>query len=63
MKIERDLVRRGKREKAKGVIMLLKGSFEFDRDVESIAVNRWAHGYAYRGSALSSYIHVVIDQA
>jgi spermidine dehydrogenase len=32
--------------------MLPKGSFEFDRDVESITVNRWAHGYAYGGSAL-----------
>jgi len=71
--------------------MLPKGLFEFDRDVESITVNRWAHGYIYRGSALfdpdmpemarigrqpfgriaianidsalSSYIHVAIDQA
>jgi len=71
--------------------MLPKGSFEFERDVESITVNRWAHGYAYNGSALydpdmyemarkgrkpfgritianidsalSSYIHVAIDQA
>jgi len=32
--------------------MLPMGSFEFDRDVESITVNRWAHGYAYTGSAL-----------
>jgi spermidine dehydrogenase len=32
--------------------MLPKGLFEFDRDVESITVNRWAHGYAYYGSAL-----------
>ena len=32
--------------------MLPKGLFEFDRDVESITVNRWAHGYAYGGSAL-----------
>ena len=32
--------------------MLAKGSFEFDRDVGSITVNRWAHGYAYAGSAL-----------
>jgi spermidine dehydrogenase len=32
--------------------MLPKGLFEFDRDVESITVNRWAHGYGYRGSAL-----------
>ena len=29
--------------------MLPQGSFEFDRDVESISVNRWAHGYAYGG--------------
>ena len=27
--------------------MLPKGLFEFDRDVESITVNRWAHGYSY----------------
>jgi len=32
--------------------MLPKGLFEFERDVESITVNRWAHGYAYGGSAL-----------
>ena len=32
--------------------MLPKGSFEFDRDVESITVNRWAHGYVYTGSRL-----------
>jgi spermidine dehydrogenase len=32
--------------------MLPKDLFEFDRDVESITVNRWAHGYAYGGSAL-----------
>jgi len=32
--------------------MLPQGTFEFDRDVESITVNRWAHGYAYWGSAL-----------
>ena len=32
--------------------MLSKGLFEFDRDVESITVNRWAHGYAYGGSKL-----------
>ncbi len=71
--------------------MLPKESFEFDRDVESITVNRWSHGYGYRGSALfdpdmhemarkgrqpfgritianadsalSSYVHVAIDQA
>ena len=29
--------------------MLPQGSFEFDRDVESISVNRWAHGYSYGG--------------
>ena len=32
--------------------MLPKGSFEFDRDVASITVNRWSHGYGYRGTAL-----------
>ena len=32
--------------------MLPKSSFKFDRDVESITVNRWSHGYAYSGSAL-----------
>ncbi len=32
--------------------MLPEGLFDFDRDVESITVNRWAHGYAYSGSAL-----------
>ncbi len=32
--------------------MLPKGLFEFDRDVESITVNRWAHGYVYSGSRL-----------
>ena len=32
--------------------MLPKGSFDFDRDVESITVNRWSHGYGYRGTAL-----------
>ncbi|MHC4285495.1 MAG: hypothetical protein ACYSWZ_21365, partial [Planctomycetota bacterium] len=32
--------------------MLPKGLFEFDRDVESITVNRWSHGYGYRGTAL-----------
>jgi spermidine dehydrogenase len=29
--------------------MLPKGTFAFDRDVESIAVNRWAHGYTNSG--------------
>ena len=29
--------------------MLPKGTFEFDRDVESITVNRWAHGYTTSG--------------
>lgn len=32
--------------------MFPKKSFDFDRDVESIMVNRWAHGYAYGGSQL-----------
>ncbi|MBT7753331.1 MAG: hypothetical protein HN733_02605 [Gammaproteobacteria bacterium] len=27
--------------------MLPKGIFYFHRDVESISVNRWAHGYSY----------------
>ena len=30
--------------------MLPSGSFDFDRDVESITVNRWAHGYTSPGS-------------
>ncbi len=32
--------------------MLPRSQFRFDRDVESITVNRWAHGYAYGGSKL-----------
>ncbi len=32
--------------------MLPRGSFDFDRDVESVTVNRWSHGYGYRGTAL-----------
>ena len=36
--------------------MLPKGSFEFDRDVESISVNRWAHGYANGGPGDSTRI-------
>jgi spermidine dehydrogenase len=32
--------------------MLPKDSFDFDSDVESITVNRWAHGYAHGGSVL-----------
>lgn len=32
--------------------MLPSSLFEFDRDVESITVNRWAHGYAHNGYAL-----------
>ena len=32
--------------------MLPNGSFDFDRDVESITVNRWSHGYGYRGTSL-----------
>jgi spermidine dehydrogenase len=27
--------------------MLPQASFDFDRDVKSISINRWAHGYAY----------------
>ena len=27
--------------------MFPKESFDFDRDVASISVNRWAHGYSY----------------
>ena len=34
--------------------MLTKGSFDFDRDVESISVNRWAHGYSYGGPGNST---------
>jgi spermidine dehydrogenase len=34
--------------------MLPKDLFEFDRDVESIAVNRWAHGYAIGGPGNST---------
>jgi spermidine dehydrogenase len=29
--------------------MLPKELFEFDRDVESITINRWAHGYTVSG--------------
>ena len=29
--------------------MLPKGSFDFNRDVASISVNRWAHGYTFAG--------------
>ena len=29
--------------------MLPKESFDFDRDVASLSVNRWAHGYTYAG--------------
>ena len=29
--------------------MLPKSLFNFDRDVESITINRWAHGYSYGG--------------
>jgi len=32
--------------------MLPSELFQFDRDVESITVNRWAHGYAHGGHAL-----------
>ena len=34
--------------------MLANGSFEFDRDVQSISVNRWAHGYSYGGPGNST---------
>lgn len=34
--------------------MLVNGSFDFDRDVESITVNRWAHGYSYGGPGNSA---------
>lgn len=34
--------------------MLANGSFDFDRDVESITVNRWAHGYSYGGPGNSA---------
>jgi spermidine dehydrogenase len=36
--------------------MLPKGSFDFDRDVESISVNRWAHGYTTSGPKASQEI-------
>jgi spermidine dehydrogenase len=29
--------------------MLPKGLFDFNRDVASISVNRWAHGYTFGG--------------
>ncbi|HMU55018.1 MAG TPA: NAD(P)/FAD-dependent oxidoreductase [Nitrospira sp.] len=32
--------------------MLGPGGFDADRDIQAITVNRWAHGYAYQGSAL-----------
>ena len=34
--------------------MLSKGLFDFDRDVESISVNRWAHGYTTGGPGNST---------
>jgi len=34
--------------------MLANGPFDFDRDVESITVNRWAHGYSYGGPGNSA---------
>ena len=34
--------------------MLKNGTFDFDRDVESISVNRWAHGYSYGGPGNST---------
>lgn len=36
--------------------MLPREQFEFDRDVESITVNRWAHGYANGGPGDSTKI-------
>lgn len=36
--------------------MLPSGSFDFDRDVESISVNRWAHGYTIAGPGESTKI-------
>ncbi len=36
--------------------MLPKDHFKFDRDVESITVNRWAHGYAVGGPINSTKI-------
>jgi len=36
--------------------MLSKDLFNFDRDVESISVNRWAHGYANGGPGNSTEI-------
>ena len=36
--------------------MLPKESFDFDRDVSSISVNRWAHGYTYAGPGDSAKI-------
>jgi len=32
--------------------MLGPGGFDADRDIQALTVNRWAHGYAYQGSAL-----------
>jgi len=36
--------------------MLPAGLFDFDRDVESISVNRWAHGYTVGGPGNSTQI-------
>ena len=36
--------------------MLPKKLFDFDRDVESITVNRWAHGYTVGGPGDSTKI-------
>lgn len=36
--------------------MLPKELFDFNRDVESITVNRWAHGYANGGPGNSTKI-------
>ena len=36
--------------------MLPRGTFDFDRDVASISVNRWAHGYTTGGPGDSTRI-------
>jgi spermidine dehydrogenase len=36
--------------------MLPKKLFDFDRDVQSITVNRWAHGYSVGGPGNSTKI-------
>jgi len=32
---------------SQAVMTALEPSFNFDRDVVSISINRWVHGYAY----------------